>query len=43
MDFIELSRKYSDVADFVAVYVAEAHASNEWKLDVNDSQVRHYP
>ena len=31
----DLSKKYSDVADFVYVYIKEAHADDEWQVEKN--------
>ncbi len=31
-----MKTEYSDVADFLMVYIREAHASDEWRMDEND-------
>ena len=32
----ELQNKYSDVANFVIVYIKEAHPDDEWQVDSNE-------
>lgn len=34
-DFGEIVRDFSDVADFVIVYIEEAHPSDGWALKVS--------
>ena len=34
-DFNRVVEKYSDLADFLVVYVQEAHATDEWSVNNN--------
>ncbi len=39
-DFRKLVQDYGHVADFVVVYLREAHASDEWRLNNNEYSIR---
>lgn len=39
----EIFAKYADVADFVTVYIKEAHPLDEWQMDSNEEQGVCYP
>lgn len=36
-DFGEIVRDFSDIADFIIVYIEEAHPSDGWALKVSSS------
>ena len=36
---VSLSRKHSDIADFIFIYIREAHASDEWFLPGNPTSI----
>jgi len=38
---LQIFSKYSDRADFLAIYIAEAHATDEWKLG-NQVKIAHH-
>ncbi len=39
-DFRKLARDYEKVADFVVVYLREAHATDEWRIKNNRYSIR---
>jgi type I thyroxine 5'-deiodinase len=38
-----MSRKYGDRADFVTVYIKEAHPEDEWQMESNETEGVCYP
>src|SRR5262249_44614926 len=39
----EMAKQYADRADFLTVYIKEAHAQDEWRMDQNDKENICYP
>ena len=37
-EFLAIVREFRDVADFLTIYVEEAHPTNGWKLEVSACQ-----
>ncbi|KAK3597039.1 hypothetical protein CHS0354_022047 [Potamilus streckersoni] len=40
--FIEVASNFADVADFLIVYIAEAHATDEWVVNGNKYQINRH-
>lgn len=38
-----MSRKYADRADFLTVYIKEAHTQDEWQMSANEKEGVCYP